>query len=92
MSREKKKESLISITHFVQGLNITTSQNSITENGSRFSLYGYKAIVRCTHLVACILHSAWMQILQLTDGEQNIKSNCSPPKFKLLNLYPCCRI
>ena len=21
---------------------------------------------------------AWMQILQLTDGEQNIKSNCSP--------------
>ena len=27
MSREQKKESLISITHIVQGLNIFTSQN-----------------------------------------------------------------
>ena len=38
--REKKKESLISITQIVQGLNMFTSQNSITENGNRLkSLY-----------------------------------------------------
>ena len=53
---QEKKESLISITYCVQGLDITTSQNSITENGNRLnSLYRYKAIVRCKHLVARIL-------------------------------------
>ena len=36
--REKKKESLISITHIVQGLNIFTSQNSITENVNRLNI------------------------------------------------------
>ena len=30
----RKKESLISIAHIVQGLNLFTSQNSITENGN----------------------------------------------------------
>ena len=45
-------------THCVQGLNITASQNSITEIETRLnsaSLYRYKAIVRCIHLVARIL-------------------------------------
>ena len=55
--REKKKRIPdFDHTYCVQGLNITTSQNSITENGNRLnSLYWYKAIVRCTHLAACIL-------------------------------------
>ena len=43
-------------TYCVQCLNITTSQNSITEKGNRLNnLYWYKAIARCTHLVARIL-------------------------------------
>ena len=53
--REKKKVPDFDHTYCVQGLNITTSQNSITENGNRLnSLYWYKAIVRCTHSVARI--------------------------------------
>ena len=56
MSWEKKKNPWFNHTYCVQGLNITTSQNSITENGNGLnSLYWYKAIVRCTHLVARIL-------------------------------------
>ena len=54
--REEKKVPDFDHTYCVQGLNITTPQNSITENRNRLkSLYGYKAIVRCTHLVAHIL-------------------------------------
>ena len=34
MSREKKEESLIAITHIVQGYEQISSQNSITENGN----------------------------------------------------------
>ena len=58
--REKKKRvPYFDHTYCVQGLNITTSQNSITENGNRLnSLYWYKAIVRCTRLVARILQHA----------------------------------
>ena len=36
---EKKKESLILITYCVQGLNTTTSQNSIAENGNRLNSF-----------------------------------------------------
>ena len=70
---EKKKESLISITHIVQGLNIFTSQNSITENGNRLnSLYRYKAIVLCKHLVARILQrgfklSSWLKVDKISN-------------------------
>ena len=47
-------------TYCVQGLNITTSQNSITENRNKLnSLYWYKAIVRCTHVVARILEHGY---------------------------------
>ena len=56
MSREKERIPDFDHTYCVQGLNITTSQNSITENGNRLnSLYWYKAIVRFTHLVTRIL-------------------------------------
>ena len=70
---EKKKESLISITHIVQGLNIFTSQNSITENGNRLNnLYRYKAIVLCKHLVARILQrgfklSSWLKVDKISN-------------------------
>ena len=54
--KKKKRLPDFDHTYFVQGLNIPTSQNSITENGDRLnSLYRYKAIVRCIHLVARIL-------------------------------------
>ena len=68
MSWEKKRIPDFDHTYCVQGLNITTSQNSITENGNRLnSLYWYKAIVRCTHLVARILQhgckfSRWLMV------------------------------
>ena len=73
MSREKKKESLISITHIVQGLNIFTSQNSITENGIRLNiLYWYKTMVRCKHLVPRILQcefrfSSWLKVNKISN-------------------------
>ena len=52
----KKRLPDFQLTYCVQGLNITTLRNSITENGNRLnSLYRYKAIVRCIHLVARIL-------------------------------------
>ena len=52
--RKKKRIPDFDHTYCVQGLNITTSQNSITEKGNRLNSL-YKAIVRCTHLVARIL-------------------------------------
>ena len=73
MSREKKKESLISITHIVQGLNIFTSQNSITENGIRLNiLYWYKTMVHCKHLVPRILQcefrfSSWLKVNKISN-------------------------
>ena len=72
--REKKKRIPdFDHTYCVQGLNITTSQNSITENGNRLnSLYWYKAIVRCTHLVARILQhgckfSSWLKVNKISN-------------------------
>ena len=65
------------LTYCVQGLNITTSQNSITENGNRLnSLYWYKAIVRCTHLVARILQhgckfSSLPKVIKITVHHQS---------------------
>ena len=74
MSWEKKKRIPdFDHTYCVQGLNITTSQNSITENGNRLnSLYWYKAIVRCTHLVARILQhgckfSSWLKVNKISN-------------------------
>ena len=60
-------------TYCVQGLNTTTSQNSIAENGNRLnSLYWYKAIVRCKHLVARILQrglklSSWLKVEKISN-------------------------
>ena len=60
-------------TYCVQGLNTTTSQNSIAENGNRLnSLFWYKAIVRCTHLVARILQhgckfSSWLKVNKISN-------------------------
>ena len=60
-------------TYCVQGLNITTSQNAITENGNRLnSLYWYKAIARYTHLVARILQhgckfSSWLKVNKISN-------------------------
>ena len=55
----RKKEKRIPVfdhTYCIQFLNITALQNSIKENGNTLnSLYRYKAIVRCTHVVARIL-------------------------------------
>ena len=60
--RENKKVPDFDHTYCVQGLNITTPQNSITENRNRLnSLYGIQAIVRCTHLVARILQHAFFK-------------------------------
>ena len=54
--QKKKRVPYFDHKYCVQGLNVTTSQNSITENENRLSsLYWYKAIVRCTHSVARIL-------------------------------------
>ena len=70
--REKKKRiPVFNRTFCVQSLNITTPQNSITENGNGLNnLCWYKAIVRCTHLFASILqhgckkkmHFIWVSI------------------------------
>ena len=72
--REKKKRIPdFDHTYCVQGLNITTSQKSITENGNKLnSLYWYKAIVRCTHLVARILQhgckfSSWLKVNKISN-------------------------
>ena len=52
---------------------IFTSQTSITENGNRLnSLYWYKTIVRCKHLVARIFQrgfklSSWMQVNKISN-------------------------
>ena len=63
-SREKKKRIPdFDHTYWVQGLNITTSQNSmtITENGNRLNcLYWYRA--RPLHTFSCTYPAAWMQI------------------------------
>ena len=90
---KKKKESLVSITHIASKASIasiTTSQNSITENGNRLnSLYWYKAIVRCTHLVARILQhgykfNSWLKVNKISDQTVHHQS--------ATNLNPCCRI
>ena len=71
--RKKKRIPDFDHTYCVQGLNITTSQNSITENGNRLnSLYWYKAIVRCTHLVARILQHGckfcrWLKVNKISN-------------------------
>ena len=79
--REKKKRiPVFDHTYCVQGLNITTSQNSITENGNRLnSLYWYKAIVRCTHLVARILQhgckfSSWLKVKKISNQTVHYQS------------------
>ena len=72
MSWEKEKKNPW-FRSCVQGLNITSSQNSITENGNRLnSLYWYKAIVRCTHLFARILQhgcksSRWLKVNKISN-------------------------
>ena len=75
-SREKiKRIPDFDHTYWVQGLNITTSQNSmtITENGNWLNrLYWYRAIVRCTHLVARILQhgckfSCWLNVNKISN-------------------------
>jgi len=56
VARKKKQSHFFDHTYCIQGLNITTSQYSTKENGHKlYSLYRYKAIIRCTHLVARIL-------------------------------------
>ena len=73
MSWEKKRIPDFDHTYCVQGLNITTSQNAITENGNRLnSLYWYKAIARYTHLVARILQhgckfSSWLKVNKISN-------------------------
>ena len=73
MSWEKKRIPDFDHTYCVQGLNITTSQKSITENGNRLnSLYCYKVIVRCTHLVARILQRgckfcSWLKLKKISN-------------------------
>ena len=73
MSWGKKRIPDFDHTYCVQVLNITTSQNSIAENGNRLnSLYWYKAIVRCTHLVARILQhgckfSSWLKVNKISN-------------------------
>ena len=61
----RKKESLISITHIVQGF-WAKCRNRIN------SLFWYKAIVRCKHLVARILQhgfklSSWLKVNKISN-------------------------
>ena len=83
--REKKKRIPdFDHTYCVQGLNITTSQNSITENGNRLnSLYWYKAIVRCKHLVARILQHGFKlsSLLKVNKISNQIVHHQSATKF-----------
>ena len=79
MSREKK-ESLISITHIVQGyehIYITKLDYRKWEQVKQFLLIQY---YRPLQTFSRTYLPAWIQIKQLSAGEQKkyIKSNCSP--------------
>ena len=66
--REKKKNPWFRSHILSKVMNIFTSQNLITENGSKLnSFYWYNTIVRCKHLVARIFQhgfklSSWVQV------------------------------
>ena len=97
MSWEKKRIPDFDHTYCVQGLNTTTSQNSIAENGNRLnSLYWYKAIVRCTHLVARILQhgykfSSWLKVNKISNQsvqhQSATKFDCMLQDIKKLQAY-----
>ena len=88
--REKKKRIPdFNHTYCLQGLNITASQNSITENRNRLnSFYWYKAIVRCTHLVARILQHG----CKFSSWRLKVNKISNQTVHQLLNLILCCRI
>ena len=86
VERKKKRVPHFDHTYCVQGLNITTSQNSITENGNRLnSLYWYKATVRCTHLFARILQMDANLVANRRWSNQLLTIS------QLLKVHPCCR-